>query len=69
MMTISVFILDNFYGFLLGFLPSEERLLEQYAVIPTIDGHKLPFYAVLPVLSIPFRIGKMAIKMTQNQLF
>ena len=23
------------------------RLLEQYVVFPTIDGHKLPFYAVL----------------------
>ena len=52
---------------IVDFYVSVGRLLEQYAVIPTIDGHKLPFYAVLPVLSIPFRIGKMAIKMTQNQ--
>ena len=54
---------------IVDFYVSVGRLLEQYAVIPTIDGHKLPFYAVPPpvLLSIPIRIGKMAIKMTQNQ--
>ena len=55
---------------IVDFYVSVGRLLEQYAVIPTIDGHKLPFYAVPPpvLLSIPIRIGKMAIKMTQNQI-
>ena len=52
---------------IVDFYVSVGRLLEQYAVIPTIDGHKLPFYAVPPPFSIPIRIGKMAIKMTQNQ--
>lgn len=52
---------------IVDFYVSVGRLLEQYAVIPTIDGHKLPFYAVPVLLSIPIRIGKMAIKMTQNQ--
>ena len=62
MITISFVI-----ALIVDFYVSVGRLLEQYAVIPTIDGHKLPFYAVPPPFSIPIRIGKMAIKMTQNQ--
>lgn len=62
MITISFVI-----ALIVDFYVSVGRLLEQYAVIPTIDGHKLPFYAVPVLLSIPIRIGKMAIKMTQNQ--
>ena len=42
-----------------------ERLLEQYAVIPTIDGHKLPFYAVCVPYTNP-TMDKMACKMSQK---
>lgn len=57
MITISFVI-----ALIVDFYVSVGRLLEQYAVIPTIDGHKLPFYAVLPVLSIHSALEKWPLK-------